>query len=314
MLKLLIDYNVKRMKRMNDHSINYQGIEIYKKAKLSHYTFTHTGGNADYLAFPKNLNQTKILLSFAKKNHLQITVLGNASNLIIRDGGIHGLVIILQKMASLKVVGSQITAGAGVPIIDVAVTAQQHSLTGLEYAAGIPGSVGGAVFMNAGAYGSSTSRVLTSAEVLTFDGQIKHLSNQDLDFSYRHSAIQDHPAIVLQATFTLKVGQKDKIQAQMDDVNAQRSAKQPLNYPSCGSVFKRPQGHFAGQLIHDSGLQGYRFGGAQDSRVHAGFIVNVDHASATDYLKVIHHIQEKVYQDSGIHLQTEVRIIGQKKD
>ncbi|XIF20447.1 MAG: UDP-N-acetylmuramate dehydrogenase [Acetilactobacillus jinshanensis] len=294
---------------MNNRSISLNQIEILKNEPLSKYTFTKTGGRAEYLAFPQTIQQVKQLVSYAKDHRLPVTTLGNASNLIISDNGIKGLVMILTKLNQYHLSGNEIVAGAGVPIIDVSVLACQHSLSGLAFAAGIPGSVGGAVFMNAGAYGGSTSQVVESAQVLTDAGQIKTLTNQQLKFSYRHSVIQENHDIVLGATFELKPGNQNQIQADMDNFNAQRASKQPLAWPSCGSVFKRPKGHYAGQLIHDADLQGYRSGGAQVSRIHAGFIVNVDHATATDYLNVIHHVQHQVYKNSGVHLQTEVRIL-----
>ena len=299
---------------MNSY-LTKNGIKILKNEPLSRYTFTKTGGNADYLAFPKDVEQVKKLMCFASERHYPVTVLGRASNLIIRDGGIRGLTMILTKMNKIKVRHHLIMADAGAPIIDVSVCAQKHSLSGLAFAAGIPGSVGGAIFMNAGAYGGSTSQAVQSVVVLTPDHRVKRLTNQQLDFSYRHSLLQDQANwIVLSAKFKLSPGEPEIIRDQMDDFNAQRSSKQPLDFPSCGSVFKRPVGHYAGQLIHDAHLQGYQSGGARVSRVHAGFIVNVGHATATDYLNVIHHVQHQVYMDSGVHLHLEVRIIGQKMD
>lgn len=167
--------------------------------------------------------------------------------------------------------------------------------------------------MNAGAYGGETAEVIESVTVLTPENEIKTLSNSELDFGYRHSAVQDQDDIVLEATFKLSTGDKDEIQAEMDRLNELRESKQPLDLPSCGSVFKRPEGYFAGKLIHDAGLQGYQSGGAQVSKKHAGFIVNIDNATATDYLNVIKHVQETVYAKNKVHLETEVRIIGQDK-
>ena len=180
----------------------------------------------------------------------------------------------------------------------------------MEFAAGIPGSIGGAVFMNAGAYGGETKFAVKSATIMLPTGEIQELTNEELDFGYRHSSVQDNHGIVLEATFELKPGDKEEITAQMDELNARRAAKQPLELPSCGSVFKRPTGYFAGKLIHDAGLQGYTSGGAQVSKKHAGFIVNIDNGTATDYLNVIHHVQEVVKNKFGVSLETEVRIIG----
>ncbi|MCT6859051.1 MAG: UDP-N-acetylmuramate dehydrogenase [Apilactobacillus sp.] len=288
-------------------------IKLLKNEPLSKYTFTETGGPADLVAFPKNTDEVRELLSMAKRDDLPITILGNASNLIIKDGGISGLVIILTEMNEITSHNDLVIAQAGARYIDTTIVAQQHGLTGMEFAAGIPGSIGGAVFMNAGAYGGETAEVIESVTVLTPENEIKTLSNSELDFGYRHSAVQDQDDIVLEATFKLSTGDKDEIQAEMDRLNELRESKQPLDLPSCGSVFKRPEGYFAGKLIHDAGLQGYQSGGAQVSKKHAGFIVNIDNATATDYLNVIKHVQETVYAKNKVHLETEVRIIGQDK-
>ena len=285
-------------------------INIKKHEPLSKYTFTHTGGEADWLAFPENVEQVQQLVKFVKKNDIPLTVIGNASNLIVRDGGIAGLVLIVTGMNQIKVEGNNVIAQAGATYIKTTQVARDHSLTGLEFAAGIPGSIGGAVFMNAGAYGGETKFAVKSATIMLPTGEIKELSNEELDFGYRHSSVQDNHGIVLEATFELKPGDKEKITAQMDELNARRAAKQPLELPSCGSVFKRPTGYFAGKLIHDAGLQGYTSGGAQVSKKHAGFIVNIDNGTATDYLNVIHHVQAVVKDKFGVSLETEVRIIG----
>lgn len=285
-------------------------IEIKQDEPLMHYTYTHTGGPADWLAFPKNVEEVQTLVAYANDHQLPLTVLGNASNLIVRDGGIEGLTLILTRMNKISVTGNRITAEAGAAYIETTIAARDHSLTGLEFAAGIPGSIGGAIFMNAGAYGGETKEVVESATVLLPDGTVKRLTNEELDFGYRHSSVQDNHGVVLDATFSLQPGDHDEIAAKMDELNARRAAKQPLDLPSCGSVFKRPTGYFAGKLIHDAGLQGYTAGGAQVSTKHAGFIVNIDHGTASDYVAVIHHVQQTVKEKFGVSLQTEVRIIG----
>ncbi|GLB47116.1 UDP-N-acetylenolpyruvoylglucosamine reductase [Philodulcilactobacillus myokoensis] len=286
-------------------------IKILKNEPLSHYTFTKTGGPAELLAFPKNVKELEMLVQLANKDRLPITVIGRASNLIIRDGGIHGLVISLIHLNRIRCVGNQIIADAGAAIIDASICAQKHSLSGLEFAAGIPGSVGGAIFMNAGAYGGSTDSIVDSVNVLS-DGKIQTLNRDQLNFGYRHSIIQDQKMVVLSATFNLKPADSNQIQSFMDHINALRMSKQPLELPSCGSVFKRPTGYFTGKLIHDAHLQGYRSGGAEVSKKHAGFIVNVDHATADDYLNVIHHVQSVVYEQNQVKLHPEVRIIGNR--
>lgn len=291
----------------------FPAIKILRHEPLAHYTHTKTGGPADYLAFPTNIQETKSLLAYANQEQLPVTVIGNASNLIVKDGGIRGLVMILTKMDQITADATHhtVTAAAGAALIKATQVAQANALSGFEWAAGIPGSVGGAVFMNAGAYGGEISDVATSVEVLTPQGEIRTLSLAEMDFGYRHSSVQDYHDIVLAATFTLTPGEKPAIQAQMDELNARRAAKQPLDLPSCGSVFKRPTGHYTGQLIQEAGLQGLKWGGAQVSTKHAGFIVNIDHATATDYLDLIHHIQAVIWEKNQVHLETEVRIIGE---
>lgn len=289
----------------------FPAIEIKKDESLSHYTNTKTGGPADYVAFPKSISETKALITYANEQGLPLTVIGNASNLIVKDGGIRGLTIILTKMNQIRASDNKVVAEAGAAIIATTKVACGASLTGMEFAAGIPGSVGGAVFMNAGAYDGEMSEVVETVTVLTTSGQLKTLDNADLDFGYRHSSIQDYDDIVVSVTFGLKRGNQTKIQARMDELNTLRAAKQPLEWPSCGSVFKRPTGYFTGKLIHDAGLQGHRIGGAEVSKKHAGFIINVDHATATDYMDMIHYVQKVVFERFGVHLQTEVRIIGE---
>lgn len=288
-------------------------IEFKLNEPLSKYTFTKTGGPADVLAFPKTREELVEIVDIARVNQVPITIIGNASNLIIKDGGIQGIVIILPNFHKIEVSETKVTAEAGATIINTTIAAQKAGLTGIEFAAGIPGSVGGAVFMNAGAYGGEIKDVFESAEVLLPDGHITTLTHDDMEFSYRHSTVQDDGGIVISATFALKRGNKETIQEEMDRLNELRRSKQPLEYPSCGSVFKRPKGHFTGPLIIKAGLQGKIIGGAQVSMKHAGFIVNIKHATATDYLNLIHLIQKTVKEKFDVELHTEVRIIGENK-
>ena len=290
----------------------FPDIEIKQDEPLMNYTYTKTGGPADWLAFPETIDQVKELVDYVREHEMGLTVLGNASNLIVGDGGIDDLTIILTRLNKIEVHDNKVTAQAGASYIATTEAARDSELTGLEFAAGIPGSIGGAVFMNAGAYGGETKNVVSEATVMLPDGTIKHLTNEELDFGYRHSSIQDNNGVVLDATFALKPGKYDDIKARMDDLNERREAKQPLDLPSCGSVFKRPEGYYAGKLIHDAGLQGYTSGGAQVSTKHAGFIVNIDHGTAADYVNVIHHVQKTVKEKFGVDLETEVRIIGRQ--
>jgi len=238
-------------------------------------------------------------------------VLGNASNIIVRDGGIPGFVIMFDRLRDISVDGYVIEAEAGAKLIDTTHVALHHSLKGFEFASGIPGSVGGAVFMNAGAYGGEIAHVLVSCKVLTKDGEIETLSASELAFGYRHSKIQETGSIVISAKFALSPGNHEQIKQEMERLTHLRQLKQPLEYPSCGSVFKRPVGHFAGQLISEAGLKGYRIGGVEVSEKHAGFMVNVDNGTAKDYEDLIAHVIEAVEAHSGVRLEPEVRIIGQ---
>lgn len=290
----------------------FPDIEIKQDEPLMNYTYTKTGGPADWLAFPETIDQVKELVDYVREHEMGLTVLGNASNLIVGDGGIDDLTIILTRLNKIEVHDNKVTAQAGASYIATTEAARDSELTGLEFAAGIPGSIGGAVFMNAGAYGGETKNVVSEATVMLPDGTIKHFTNEELDFGYRHSSIQDNNGVVLDATFALEPGKYDDIKARMDDLNERREAKQPLDLPSCGSVFKRPEGYYAGKLIHDAGLQGYTSGGAQVSTKHAGFIVNIDHGTAADYVNVIHHVQKTVKEKFGVDLEPEVRIIGRQ--
>lgn len=288
------------------------GINLQQNIPLSRYTFTKTGGEAQYLAFPKSLTELKDILQVVNDEKIPLTVIGNASNLIIRDGGIGGLVVILTAMKEIHVEPNIVTAQAGARIIDTAFTAANHGLSGMEFAAGIPGSVGGAVFMNAGAYGGETQDVIDQVTVLTRQGELKTYQHAEMEFGYRHSKVQETGDIVVEAKFKLTPGDRLTILDRMHYLNALRRYKQPLEYPSCGSVFKRPKGHFVGPMIIKAGLQGKQIGGAQDSMKHAGFIVNKGGATATDYLNLIHYIQKVIKEKYDIDLHTEVRIIGNK--
>ncbi|MFL2019554.1 UDP-N-acetylmuramate dehydrogenase [Weissella hellenica] len=293
-------------------------IEIFPKyniqanVKLGNYTNTRVGGPADWCFWPKTQAELKEVVQYANEQNILITVLGNASNLVITEDGLSGLVIFLTEMKQIKALGNHIVVEAGAWIIETAQMAYEYALTGLEWAAGIPGSVGGAVFMNAGAYGGQIDQVLESTDVITADGRLKTYAAAELAFGYRHSLIQETGDIIVSATFVLKPGKRSVIGTKMADYNERRAQKQPLEFPSCGSVFKRPTGYFAGKLIMDAGLQGYQIGDAQVSTKHAGFIVNRGHATGSDYVNLIKHVQTTVYQTFKVDLETEVRILGRK--
>lgn len=280
---------------------------------LKNHTYTHLGGEADFLVKPETYEEVQKIVKFANREEIAFTLLGNGSNLIVKDGGIRGIVMNLQRLTSIETTDTAIVAGSGARIIDVSREALAQSLSGLEFACGIPGSVGGALFMNAGAYGGEIKDVLTSAKVVDRDGRLLTLMADELDLDYRTSNIPDKGYIVLEATFELKQRSYDEIKAIMDDLTERRESKQPLEYPSCGSVFKRPPGYFAGKLIQDSDLQGKQIGGAQVSLKHAGFIVNKQGATAKEYIDLIHFVQATVNEKFGVCLEREVKIIGEDK-
>lgn len=286
------------------------GIEILFNEPLKQYTYTKVGGAADYLAFPRNQYELKRIVTFANAQEIPWMVLGNSSNIIVRDGGIEGFVIMFDHFHDIRVNGYVIEAEAGAKLIDVTHVARYHSLTGFEFACGIPGSIGGAVYMNAGAYGGEIAHILQSCKVLTPEGEIKTLTIEELSFGYRHSKIQETGDVVISAKFALAPGNYDQIDQEMARLTHLREMKQPLEYPSCGSVFKRPVGHFAGQLISEAGLKGHRIGGVEVSEKHAGFMINVDHGTAKDYEDLIAHVIETVEKSAGVTLEREVRIIG----
>lgn len=287
-------------------------IALLKDEALLNYTYTKTGGPADILAFPKSAKEVEQIVAYCRETDTPWLVLGNASNLIVRDGGIRGVVIMLSEMNQITVEDTTLIVEAGAKLIDTTYVALHESLTGFEFACGIPGSVGGAVFMNAGAYDGEIQDIFASCDVLLADGRVVTMMKEEMAFSYRHSTLQDQHAIILSARFDLAQGDQDQIKKRMDELTELRQLKQPLEYPSCGSVFKRPVGHFTGKLIQGAGLQGLKWGGAQISEKHAGFIVNVDHATATDYVELIAHIQQVIKERFDVQLETEVRIIGEE--
>lgn len=286
------------------------GIEILFNEPLKQYTYTKVGGAADYLAFPRNQYELKRIVTFANNHEISWMVLGNSSNIIVRDSGIEGFVIMFDHFHDVRVNGYVIEAEAGAKLIDVTHVARYHSLTGFEFACGIPGSIGGAVYMNAGAYGGEIAHILQSCKVLTPKGELKTLTAEELTFGYRHSKIQETGDVVISAKFALAPGNYEQIDQEMARLTHLRELKQPLEYPSCGSVFKRPVGHFAGQLISEAGLKGHRIGGVEVSEKHAGFMINVDHGTAKDYEDLIAHVIATVKKSAGVTLEREVRIIG----
>lgn len=297
---------------INDLNNIYLKSQIKENEPLREYLYTKMGGKADYLVLPNRYEQVAETVKYAKHNNIPFTVLGNGSNLIIRDGGIRGIVMLLTELNQITCENNEIVAQCGATIIDVSRRALQESLTGLEFACGIPGTVGGAVYMNAGAYGGEIKDVLDHVIVVDENGELQKVEAKDLDLSYRTSNIPEKGYIVLEATFKLQEGEQEQIKAKMDDLTFQRESKQPLEYPSCGSVFKRPPGYYAGKLIQDSNLQGVSIGDAEVSKKHAGFIINKGNATASDYIALIEHVQKTVKENFGVELEREVRIIGEE--
>ncbi|KUP23704.1 UDP-N-acetylmuramate dehydrogenase [Paenibacillus sp. DMB5] len=284
---------------------------VRSREMLKTYVFTQIGGIADILAVPASYEEIQNVVTYARERNIPLTVLGNGSNVIIRDGGIRGIVLYTSVLDKMAIENGLLVAQCGAKIIDASAYALEQELTGLEFACGIPGTVGGALYMNAGAYGGEVKDVLHSALAVNKEGQLVTLQGEELQFGYRHSIFAGGDYIVLEARFALQPGDPAAIKAKMDELTYLRESKQPLEYPSCGSVFKRPPGRFAGQLIQESGLQGVRIGGAEVSRKHAGFIVNADNATANDYIGLIHHVRAAVKDKFGVELETEVRIIGE---
>ncbi|MBM7544542.1 UDP-N-acetylmuramate dehydrogenase [Periweissella beninensis] len=285
-------------------------MEILKNELLNKYTHTAIGGPADWLVFPHSIEEVHKIVDFAHENELLLTVLGNSSNLLIKDGGIRGIVLMMTKLVGIRHDADSLTVLAGTLTIDTSEYAYQQGLTGFEWAAGIPGSIGGAVYMNAGAYNGETNDILASVDVITRNGKYKTYTKEEAKLNYRDSVMQHTHDVIIAASFQLQKGDKTIIRATMDDFNQRRRDKQPLELPSAGSTFKRPTGYYAGKLIMDAGLQGYRVGGAEVSKKHAGFVVNIDHATASDFLQVIKHVQAVVYEKDKVKLEPEVRIMG----
>ena len=278
----------------------------------NHTTFK-IGGPADYLIFPADVEEVKSIFELIREYEIPFNVLGNGSNILVLDKGIPGAVIKFNSpMSSIRREGDKLIAGAGASLKELSEYAAECGLTGMEFAIGIPGSVGGAVFMNAGAYDGEMKLVTTEVSAVSPDGEIKTYSADELKFGYRHSVFQDNGQAICQVTVTLKSGNANDIKEKMDGFTQRRESKQPLEMPSAGSTFKRPAGYYAGTLIEETGLKGLKVGGAQISEKHAGFVVNAGGATAEDVLGLIKEVQDRVFEKNGVKLFPEVRIIGEK--
>ena len=287
--------------------------ELLLEEPMAKHTSFRIGGPADVLAQPGNEAELAELLKRATDHAVPVTLVGNGSNLLVRDKGIRGLVIKLSNLfSSITVAGNVLTFGSGISLAMASKKAASLSLSGLEFAVGIPGTIGGAVYMNAGAYDGEMAKVVTSVQVMDRQGQSSQLKADELDFSYRHTALQNSGLIVTSVTVSLQPGEAESIKAKMDDFSQRRIAKQPLELPSAGSMFKRPVGYFAGTLIEQTGLKGYTVGGAQVSTKHAGFVVNVGGATAKDVLQLIRDVQDRVLAAQGVQLEPEVLVLGEE--
>ncbi len=280
---------------------------------MAKHTSFRIGGPADLLAQPADEAELAALLQVASEHAVPVTLIGNGSNLLVRDKGIRGLVIKLGNLFSgVEVCGNTLTFGCGVSLAMASKKAASLSLSGLEFAVGIPGTIGGAVYMNAGAYDGEMAKVVTKVRVMDEQGKTSELAASELDFAYRHTALQNSGHIVTSVTVSLVPGDADAIAAKMADFSQRRISKQPLELPSAGSMFKRPPGYFAGTLIDQTGLKGYTVGGAQVSTKHAGFVVNIGGATASDVLQLISDVQSKVFAAHGVHLEPEVLVLGEE--
>lgn len=305
------------MNHFKDFSIKLKSILSEENLKIDEPMKKHTsfrvGGPADIMVTPENYEQLRDIIRICNENDVPFFVLGNGTNLLVKDGGIRGVVIRLNKLNKVLVEEGKIIAQAGASLVGLSFTAFKQGLAGLEFACGIPGSIGGAVAMNAGAYNGEVGDFIESALVINRQGKIQTLTKKEMKFEYRTSEILKNKYIVLEVTFNLKSGNSDDIKSRMDLLSQKRKQNQPLEYPSAGSTFKRPEGHFAAKLIDDCGLKGVHVGDAEVSSKHSGFIINKGNAYAKDILELIKNVKEKVNEKYNVCLQPEVRIIGEDK-
>ena len=287
------------------------GLEMNTNEKMSRHTTFKTGGPASLFIRPDSLEQLKKVVALLKRAEVSYFILGNGSNLLVSDKGYDGAIITTEKYTDIRLEDEKtIYAEAGVMNSAIAAFARDKSLTGFEFAAGIPGSLGGAIIMNAGAYGGEMKLIVKEVRALSPQGEIIRLDNQALRFDYRTSALKGKDFIVISALLELEEGDRDEIAAKMKELALKRKEKQPLEYPSAGSTFKRPEGYFAGKLIEDSGLRGYSVGGAMVSDKHCGFVINKGEATSKDVYKLIHDVQNTVYEKFGVRLEPEVILLG----
>lgn len=284
---------------------------IYPNEPMKNHISFKVGGPADFLLKPKTEDEIKRLIEFLKNENIPYIVIGNGSNLLVKDGGIRGVVIkIADNFNKFEIEDTKVIAQSGALLSFMGKAILNKSLTGFEFAAGIPGTLGGAIAMNAGAYGGEMKDIVKSVRLMDSKGNIIELSNKEMEFEYRRSLISKSDYIVLSAIMELKEGNFDEIKGYMKELTKSRVTKQPLNLPSAGSTFKRPEGHFAAKLIEDSGLKGLTLGGARVSEKHSGFVVNIGDAKAKDIIELINVVKSTVYSKFGVMLEEEVKILG----
>ncbi|MED4226086.1 UDP-N-acetylmuramate dehydrogenase [Neobacillus cucumis] len=286
--------------------------KVKQNEPLLNHTTIKIGGPADLFVEPSSIDNLKKVMEVIEKNGVQWRAIGRGSNLLVSDKGIEGVVIKLgQGLDHLHINETEITVGGGYSLVSLATSISKKGMTGLEFASGIPGSVGGAVYMNAGAHGSDISKILAKAHILFADGSMEWLTNEEMEFSYRTSILQKkRPGIVLEAIFNLEMGDRAAIVSQMQKNKDYRKETQPWNFPCAGSIFRNPLPNYAGKLIEDAGLKGFSIGGAKISEMHGNFIVNAGNATAKDVLSLIQHVKETIFNLYGVKMETEVEIIG----
>lgn len=285
---------------------------VREEEYLRHHTTFKIGGPADLFIEPITMAELSFALHTVHEFDVPVTIIGCGSNILVKDGGIRGAVVSVRHMTQIMDCNDNtLCIGSGYMLKDASEFAWENGLTGLEFAIGIPGTLGGAVFMNAGAYDGEMSHVVTAVRAVDFQGNIKEYDASHLDFGYRHSVFHDNHEVIGEVIMTLKQGDKNAIKARMDELTEKRESKQPLEFASAGSTFKRPPGYFAGTLIEQTGLKGLSVGDAQVSHKHAGFVINTGSASAKDVLDLIAEVQRRVYDQHGVHLEPEVRMIGE---
>lgn len=293
-------------------ALESSGIEYKKSETMAQHTTFKIGGKADVFVLPCSFDAFCISLKAAKENGVPYFILGRGSNILVSDDGIEGAVISTAALDKVEVFDNCIKCNAGTKLVSVCNTALENSLCGLEFAYGIPGSIGGALYMNAGAYGGEMKDVVSSAKCIDKDGNIIELSVEDMNLSYRNSVFKSNGFVILEVTLNLKKGDKNEIRFKMDDLISRRKSKQPLEYPSAGSTFKRPEGNFAGTLIEKCGLKGTGVGGAFVSKKHAGFVINKENATAKDVLLLVDKIRDTVFEKEKIKLEPEIIFVGRK--